>query len=217
MSHLLLESGDLNSIEVERYDNILILNAFIIQLNSDIRKFIANETVGEKTLLMVTSGGADWQPKASLEVDAITSASRTEYAPQLVSLIMDWIRSGDQSNWFAKDYVLALKYYPRTPVTIACDSIRTVPDKFRSRHADLRRELNTIGYMLLRLDRLDDALEVFELNIELYPGTWNVYDSYAEALLARGDEHRAIMNYEIALKMNPNARSASSALKRLKD
>lgn len=212
-----IDVGDLEMVDPDEYENILIINSFIITLNSDVDQFLQKHDVEDKTLLMITSGGADWQPEVGLEVDAVTSASRTEYAPDLVSLIMNWIRAGEGQEWLANDYVLALKYFPLTPVDVACDSIRLAAKHFNSRHADLRRELNGIGYMFLRLDRVEDALAVFGLNIELYPESWNVYDSYAEALLEDGNTTAAIRNYEIALKLNPAASSAISALERLKN
>lgn len=212
-----IDVGDLDKVDPNEYENILIINSFIISLNSDVDQFLQKHDVEDKTLLMITSGGADWQPEASLKVDAITSASRTEYAPDLVSLIMHSIRSEEEHEWLANDYVLALKYFPRTPVNVACDSIRLAAEQFKSRYADLRRELNGIGYMFLRLDRVEDALAVLGLNIELYPESWNVYDSYAEALLQDGNTKAAIRNYEIALKLNPKATSAISALERLQN
>ena len=51
-------------------------------------------------------------------------------------------------------------------------------------------ELNQLGYKYLGKQKLDEAIAVFELNTELYPDSWNVYDSLGEAHLARGDASR---------------------------
>jgi CubicO group peptidase (beta-lactamase class C family) len=59
--------------------------------------------------------------------------------------------------------------------------------------------INEIGYMLLQLNRDDEAIEIFRFNIEEYPDSWNVYDSLAEVYANTGDKQRAINYYSIAL------------------
>ena len=59
---------------------------------------------------------------------------------------------------------------------------------------------NIIGYSLLQDGEIDKAIEVFKYNIELYPKSANVYDSYAEALEQTGRTKEAAENYEIAVK-----------------
>jgi len=48
-------------------------------------------------------------------------------------------------------------------------------------------EINNYGYQLMGQNRLDEALEIFKLNINKFPESWNTYDSYAEALSNKGD------------------------------
>lgn len=62
-------------------------------------------------------------------------------------------------------------------------------------------ELNAYGYRLMGRGDIDAAIEIFALNVEKHPGSWNVYDSLAEACMTRGDTERAIANYEKALSM----------------
>ena len=75
--------------------------------------------------------------------------------------------------------------------------------------------LNSLGYQLLRTKRLDDAVRVFEWNVELYPRSWNVYDSLGEALMERGDIEAAIRNYRKSLELNPDNGGAVEKLKEL--
>ncbi len=77
--------------------------------------------------------------------------------------------------------------------------------------------VNQIGYRLLRAGTLDAAIAVFEMNVEFYPDSWNVYDSLGEALAKKGDKVSAIKNYEEALRLNPGAESARKALLDLKE
>src|SRR5690606_28997381 len=43
--------------------------------------------------------------------------------------------------------------------------------------------INGLGYMLLNQNMDTDALDIFQLNTELYPDAFNTYDSYGEVLL----------------------------------
>jgi Flp pilus assembly protein TadD len=76
-------------------------------------------------------------------------------------------------------------------------------------------ELNGLGYMLLRAGRMDDAVQIFTLNVEAYPNSWNAYDSLAEAYMERGDRELAIANYRKSLKLNPKNTKAIERLKKL--
>jgi predicted alpha/beta superfamily hydrolase len=64
-------------------------------------------------------------------------------------------------------------------------------------------QLNNVGYFLLKLNRVDEAIKIFQLNVEVYPESWNVYDSLGEAYLIKEDTLKAIENYKLALKMSP--------------
>ena len=72
----------------------------------------------------------------------------------------------------------------------------TVNYDFREKH------LNRLGYQLMRLERIDDAVQIFKLNQEEFPESANTYDSYADALLASGDTVNALVNFNTALEMD---------------
>lgn len=76
-------------------------------------------------------------------------------------------------------------------------------------------ELNILGYRYLGEKNMPSALAAFNLAVELYPGSWNVYDSLGEACLAGGDTVQAIKSYQKALQLNNNAESAKNALREL--
>ena len=50
---------------------------------------------------------------------------------------------------------------------------------------------------------MDDALNIFKLNSDRHPNSWNCYDSYAEALARDGKSEEAMKNYKKALELAP--------------
>lgn len=75
--------------------------------------------------------------------------------------------------------------------------------------------LNGTAYEYMQNGDIDGALALFRLNIEAYPQSANVYDSYGEALLAKGDTASAISNYKKSLELDPGNANAAQVLKRL--
>lgn len=61
-------------------------------------------------------------------------------------------------------------------------------------------ELNRLGYSLLSRKEIGKAIEIFKRNVELYPGSPNVYDSLGEAYETANQLEDAKKNYEIACK-----------------
>ncbi|MCK5693963.1 MAG: hypothetical protein KAI08_13965, partial [Bacteroidales bacterium] len=117
--------------------------------------------------------------------------------------------------WQADNYPLALLYFPRIDVKLACEAIALKEEQYRTLYPNLATLLNRAGYQYLRLNSVPSALEVFKLNVALFPDSWNVYDSYGEALLVSGDREAAIKNYGKALELNPSSKSSSAMLKKL--
>jgi CubicO group peptidase (beta-lactamase class C family) len=76
--------------------------------------------------------------------------------------------------------------------------------------------LNSLGYGLMRNDRLEHAIVVFELNVAEYPAAPNPYDSLGEAYLAAGDTARAIVNYQRSVELDPNNTNGAAVLQRLR-
>lgn len=76
-------------------------------------------------------------------------------------------------------------------------------------------EMNGIGYQLMQSDKVEAAAEVFKLNVEAFPKSSNVYDSYGEALMNLGKTDLAIKNYKKSVALNPNNMAGIEALKKL--
>ncbi len=76
-------------------------------------------------------------------------------------------------------------------------------------------ELNSLGYYLLRQNRIDEAIKIFTLNADEYPHSSSTFDSLGEACLMSGDKPSAIRNYKLALKLDPHNYNAANVLKSL--
>jgi Tfp pilus assembly protein PilF len=64
-------------------------------------------------------------------------------------------------------------------------------------------DVNNLGYQFLGGGKIDDAIEVFKKNTELFPDSWNVWDSLAEGYMNKGDKQLAVQYYTKALGMAP--------------
>src|SRR5579864_1126265 len=76
-------------------------------------------------------------------------------------------------------------------------------------------QLNALGYRLLRARQFNEAIRIFQLNLEAYPQAANAYDSLAEGFMDAGDKQRAITNYQRSLQLNPKNANAAAWLKKL--
>jgi putative CocE/NonD family hydrolase len=66
------------------------------------------------------------------------------------------------------------------------------------------QELNILGYRLIRMGKVKEAIEILKLNAEAYPDAFNTYDSLGEAYMINGDKEAAIRNYKRSVKLNPD-------------
>ncbi len=75
--------------------------------------------------------------------------------------------------------------------------------------------LNGFGYTLLGKDMIDEAIAIFQLNVEEYPEASNPYDSLGEAYMVAGKKELAIKNYKKSLELNPENQNAKEMLKKM--
>jgi glyoxylase-like metal-dependent hydrolase (beta-lactamase superfamily II) len=76
-------------------------------------------------------------------------------------------------------------------------------------------EFNLLGYRYLGEQQVEAAIAVFEINVERFPDSWNVYDSLGEACAANGDTERAIQLYRRSVELNPDNGNGVQAIERL--
>lgn len=85
-------------------------------------------------------------------------------------------------------------------------------------------EMNSLGYDFLGNNNpyhlpeehlYKQAVETLKTNVELFPDSWNAYDSYAEALLADGQKEEAIKMYQKSVELNPKNEGGKKVLQKL--
>lgn len=76
--------------------------------------------------------------------------------------------------------------------------------------------LNSLGYKLIGKNKTEQALEIFKLNVHLFPESGNTFDSLAEAYALLEMNSEALNNYEIALRINPANTNAKKQIEKLK-
>ena len=76
-------------------------------------------------------------------------------------------------------------------------------------------EMNRLGYQLLGVKRVKDAIAVFKQNTIDFPNAFNTWDSLAEGYMVSGDKEAAIKFYKKSLELNPDNTNAVQQLKEL--
>jgi hypothetical protein len=76
-------------------------------------------------------------------------------------------------------------------------------------------EINALGYYYLGQKNTDAALVIFKINTLEYPQSSNVWDSYGEALMEKGQTADAIINYKKSLELNPGNTNAVKMLEKM--
>jgi CubicO group peptidase (beta-lactamase class C family) len=118
---------------------------------------------------------------------------------------------------------------PKIPILIELSKILVVTDVQEAikRYEYLKKnqpndynfgeaQLNILGYNLMAKDRLNDAIEIFKLNVEMFPQSFNPYDSLGEAYLNAGNKELAIENYEKSIFLNPDNANGKTMLEKIK-
>ena len=77
--------------------------------------------------------------------------------------------------------------------------------------------VNAMGYRFLEQGDIEAAIKVFDLNTETFPSSANTWDSFAEAIMIKGDHEAAVRFYRVSLELDPDNRNAARMIKRLTD
>jgi tetratricopeptide (TPR) repeat protein len=77
-------------------------------------------------------------------------------------------------------------------------------------------DINAAGYRFLKMNKVDEAIAIFKVNVDLFPKSGNVYDSIGEAYMDAGNKKQAISCYTRSLALDPSNTNAEEMLKKLK-
>jgi CubicO group peptidase (beta-lactamase class C family) len=83
-------------------------------------------------------------------------------------------------------------------------------------------ELNILGDHLLSINKIAEAIEIFKLNLDVYPNSWYIYARLGEALVKGNNIEAAVRFFETAIKLMPRGeeqayRDITAAIKQLKE
>jgi dienelactone hydrolase len=178
--------------------------------------------------LLILQGGADPGVKPT---QALTLAQKLDEAGKLYELIIyakddhpvslnaedrlrrtiDWFKNVRAMSIAQLVQKVLIERGVEAAVRHYYDLKKTQPERYDFSE----RELNQLGYILLGQGQTREAIEIFKLNVAVYPQAFNTYDSLGEAYLAGGDRELAIRNYRKSLELNPQNTNARDALKKL--
>ena len=88
---------------------------------------------------------------------------------------------------------------------------------FRSFEGDRSRlnvreaDVNDLGYEMLRSSKNQKALQLFEINTQLFPNSANAFDSLGEVCVQLGEDEKAIEYLKKALSLNPSANTRANS------
>jgi predicted alpha/beta superfamily hydrolase len=120
----------------------------------------------------------------------------------------------ESAKWNTKKAISPL--YPKKTTKeivrlVRSEIMKSIPEYNVSESA-----INAFGYELMNQNKLNDAETIFKLNTELYPNSYNVYDSYGECLLNLNRVKDGLVAYQKSLDLNPENTNASSVLGKYK-
>lgn len=117
---------------------------------------------------------------------------------------------------------LTLHETPRTAdlySAIVAHGIESAAEQYRQMKKDgadfSESALNTLGYQLLGIKKIKAAIEVFKLNVEAHPESFNVHDSLGEAYMLNEDDSLAIESYKKSLELNPQNVNARQMMEKI--
>lgn len=86
---------------------------------------------------------------------------------------------------------------------------------YKTNEKNIESGINTQGYKLLELKKIDEAIKVFTLNTQLFPNSGNAWDSLAEAYMQKGEFNIATGFYKKSIELNPDNNYAKEMIEKM--
>ena len=134
-----------------------------------------------------------------------------ELAPRIKSIIRN-----EQYPPLELPFIFSLyKIINEKGIDYVKNNVEKLADQARLPYDD--RFLNFFGYQFLNGNKVDIAISLFKLNVELFPKVSNTYDSLAEAYLKSGDKTNALTYYKLELQLLPNNEQVKTKIANLEN
>lgn len=82
---------------------------------------------------------------------------------------------------------------------------------------ELEDKINMYGYSLMGENKIQDANKIFGINVQLFPESANVYDSYAESFRKMGKTEEALKYYEMAISKDKSGATAENSKRMIEE
>lgn len=92
-----------------------------------------------------------------------------------------------------------------------------ISQQWQTIYLPIEKQVNDLAYYNLYTTKdIKKAMSFFMYNTELYPSSYNVWDSLAEGYMVTGNHKQAKVYYQKSLELNPSNNSAIQQLEKLK-
>ncbi|MEM0933205.1 MAG: tetratricopeptide repeat protein, partial [Bacteroidota bacterium] len=136
--------------------------------------------------------------------------------------------ANDLINRMASSLIMDLLNYPTKNAYYPIRNyVKETPEVWLEKYYQLKKErgkeynfdddsmLNDLGYELLGLDKIKEAVEVFQLLVSEFPDSANAYDSLGEGYFVNGQYELALVNYKKSLELNPTNTNAQRMIQKI--
>jgi len=120
-----------------------------------------------------------------------------------------------EARRISKDNLVPYELLVAGRVDEAIEAYKKIKREQPDNVAIAEERINQLGYGLLQQKKVAEAIAIFKVNVDLYPQSWNVYDSLGEAYMVSGQKEMAITNYKKSLELNPHNQNGVTMLKKL--
>jgi tetratricopeptide (TPR) repeat protein len=150
---------------------------------------------------------AQWDTRQWTEPILAADLSFDDYMNNIdpvIDVILDYAGNGDP-----RDHMLALFEAGKMDELLEVSKVYVSDPVYR--YISFEHDINRGGYRLLGAGRKEEAFQAFKLNTQLYPGSANAWDSFAEVHLEMGEIDEAVKLYKKALSMDPDGYVGNNA------
>jgi len=206
-----LETVSVDSARLDDYTGRFLVNPDrVLTVTKENGKLYAEPTLSPKVELFALS------ENEFTRTDANVRYAFTKGEGGIVDSVKIRFNGGStEARRLARDEAIPYEQLIAGKFAEAIGAYKKIKRETPNNNAVAEERLNSVGYSLLEQKKITAAIAVFKANVELYPQSWNVYDSLGEAYLANGEKELAGANYKKSLELNPQNKNAVEMLKKL--